>query len=117
MSSVDQQVAHIEQNIHEAKEAISIGDALARLFANRDFKKIVLDGFFREEAVRLVHLLADPNMQTAEKQKAILEDMRAIGAFREYLRFTETKAAMARKSLAFSEEALSELTQGDSNGG
>lgn len=117
MTSQNRQIAQIEQSIEEAKGDIANGEALVRLFANRDFKKVVLDGYFREEAIRLVHLLADPNMQDAEKQTAILGEMKAIGTFRGHLQLIEQKAAMARKSLAYSEEALNELTQeqGDSD--
>jgi hypothetical protein len=113
MSSLDSQVAQIEQNIKEAAEQVATGSALARLFVNRDFKKVVLEGYFREESIRLVHLLADPNMQTAEKQTAIVNEMRAVGAFREYLRMVEHKASLASKSIAFDEETLAELTQGE----
>ena len=115
MSSVDQQVAQVEQSIQQAKEDISLGDALGRLFANRDFKKVVLDGFFKEEAVRLVHLMADPNMQDPTKQESIITQMRSIGSAREYLRTIEHKASMARKSIAFDEDTLAELTQGDNH--
>lgn len=119
MTSVDRQIADIEQSIEQAKGDIAFGDALARLFANRDFKKVVLDGFLREEAVRLVHLLADPNMQSEDKQTAVIGEIKAIGCFRSYLQMIEHKSSMARKSLHYSEEVLAELSQeqGESNVG
>lgn len=110
MTSHDRQIAQIEQSIEQSKADLALGNALARLFENRDFKKVVLDGYFKDEAIRLVHLLVDPNMQDAEKQNAILSEMRGIGSLRSYFHLLEHKSAMAIKSIPYSEETLAELT-------
>jgi len=114
--SKEQQIQEIEQSIQGARITVELGNALARLHSNRDFKKVVLDGYFRDEAVRLVHLLSDPNMQTPDKQATILSDIRSIGALGSFFKTLEFRADLARKSIVFDEQTRDELTQGEEDG-
>ena len=86
-----------------------LGDALARLRGNRDFKKVILEGFFEQEAVRLVHLKADSNMQSPESQKSILTQLDAIGTLAQYLRTVDMRANLAKKSIEYDEQTLEEI--------
>ena len=99
----------IESNIREAKKLVEFGASLERLQANRDFKKVILDGYFAEEAIRLVHLKSDPNMQSADSQKAIIAQMDSIGAVRQYLDISLHRARMALKAISSDEETLDEI--------
>ena len=49
----------IERDIKEARKHVELGDSLERLLNNRDFKKVIVEGYFEKEAARLVHLKAD----------------------------------------------------------
>ena len=102
-------VQQIELNIKESRKVADLGDALARLKTNRDFKKVILEGFFEQEAIRLVHLKADTNMQSAESQKAILTQLDAVGALAQYFRTLEFRASLANKSIQFDEQTRDEL--------
>ena len=82
--SNDTEVAALERGIAQAKEAVESGQALVRLRANRDFRRLITDGYFSAEAIRLVHLKADPAMQTEPRQKAILSQIDAIGTLHAY---------------------------------
>lgn len=104
----------LEQNIKTAKGFVEAGNALERLRSNRDFKKVVVEGFFEKEAVRLVHLKADPSMQSEASQKSILAQIDAIGAFSQYLSNVEQFARMAKKSIADDEQARDEILAEDS---
>lgn len=103
------QIAEIEMNITEAKKFVAEGNSLVRLLSNRDFKKIVLEGYFEKEAVRLVHLKADHNMQSPENQAAIMTQIDAIGSLTHYFRTLRHNANMAEKAISESEETLDEL--------
>ena len=105
----NQAIQAIDRNIKEAKATLEIGNALERLRGNKDFKKIVMEGYFRDEAVRLVHLKSDPSMQTPEYQKSIITQMDAIGALNQYFTTLVHQAGLAAKSIASDEEALEEL--------
>lgn len=76
---------------------MELGNALERLFNNRDFKNIVLKGYLEQEAVRLVHLKAAPAMDSPAKQAAVVRDIDAIGAFSGYLNEIARQAELGRK--------------------
>ena len=105
----DYDLETIELSIKAAKENIALSKSVQRLQKNRDFKSVVLEGFFEREAVRLVLLKADPAMQSAEDQKAIVQQMDAIGAFRQYLGACLHLGRMAEKALEDDEETRAEL--------
>lgn len=104
-------VEEIELNIKEAQKIVDTGNSLERLLNNRDFKKVVLEGYFSEEAVRLVHLKADPSMQTPEKQESIIKQMDAIGSINSYFTTIKHKAMLASKAITADEETREELLQ------
>ncbi len=101
--------AAIEKNIREARKAVEFGNALERLKANKDFKKVFTEGYFEQEAVRLVHLKADPAMQSVDSQKSIVSQMDAIGAVRQYLDTGLRIAALAARQISADEETLEEI--------
>lgn len=105
----EQMIEEIELNIQEAKKIVELGDALERLISNRDFDKVFTDGYLREEAIRLVHLKGDPNLQDAESQKMILGQMDAIGNFTSYIQKVRHAANTARKAIEADEETREEL--------
>lgn len=99
----------LEQNIDRAKQYVSLGTSLERLVSNRDFKKVILEGFFEKEAIRLVHLKSHPDYQTAELQKAIEVQMDSIGTLSQYFTTVQSNAAIAAKTLEDDEATRDEL--------
>ena len=89
----------IDKQIEQAKELVELGKAMERLRSNREFKKVIIDGYLSAEAVRLVHLKADPNMQKPESQAAIVKQMDAIGSFAEYMTVLIQQASLAQKAV------------------
>ena len=104
-------IQQIESNIQRAKKVVEFGDAIGRLRNNRDFKKVILEGYFEDEAVRLVHLKADANMQSAESQRSIVNQMDAIGALSQYLQTQLRLVDMAVNSIAADEQTRDELLE------
>lgn len=102
-------VRQLEQNIREAKEILEIDKALQRLTQNQDFKKVIKQGYFEKEAVRLVHLKADPQMQTEASQKSIVAQIDAIGGLLSYFRTLGFNAMQAEKAIEADEVARDEL--------
>lgn len=102
-------VQQIEQNIREAKEILGIHAALVRLESNKDFRKVIKEGYLEREAIRLVHLKADPAYQTPERQAAILGDITAIGGLLQYFRTVAHNAAQAVKAIEADEAELEEI--------
>lgn len=101
---MSQELLLLDKRIDQAKQTIELGKALDRLRNNKDFKKVFGELYFREEAVRLVTLLGDPNMQTPDKQQDILGQMQAIGRVGDFLRVLEHRVMLAEGELIADEE-------------
>jgi hypothetical protein len=99
----------LENNIKTAKGFVDTGKALERLRSNRDFKEVFIKGYLEKEAIRLVHLKADPSMQTPERQASIVRQIDAIGCVSEFMSNTEHFARLASKSIADDEATRDEL--------
>lgn len=104
-----EQIERIEANIREARETVKVSDALVRLRGNKDFKEVVLSGYFEKEAVRLVHLKADPSMESDTSQKSIIAQMDAIGCFSQYLTTVVQLGNLAHKQIHSDEAMVEEL--------
>ena len=104
-----QQIQEIELNMKHGQNLVDQGNALERLRSNKDFKQVVLNSYFQQEAVRLVQLKADPNMQTADKQASIIKQIDAIGSVAQYFQTLSQLASMARKAMEADEEMRDEL--------
>lgn len=93
----------IDKQIDQAKELVEFGKAMERLRSNREFKKVIIEGYLSDEAVRLVHLKADPGMQRLESQAAIIKQMDAIGSFASYMNTVMQQASLAEKAVETAE--------------
>lgn len=102
-------IKSIELNIVQAKKIEEVGNALERLKANKDFKRVVIEGYFEQEAVRLVHLKSDPSFQTEQLQQSIISQIDAIGNLSQYFQTLRHKASLANKAIEADEETRDEL--------
>ena len=103
------ELQHLEVIIKQAQKMVDLGDALERLRNNKDFKKVIGEGYFEQEAIRLVHLMSDSAMQSPELQTAIHKQMIAVGVFRDYLETLAIRAGMARRSVEADEATRDEI--------
>jgi hypothetical protein len=105
----------LEANIKQAKDEIELGNALDRLLSNRDFKKVVLNGYFEKEAVNLVHAKAALAFEDNGAHESIVRQIDAIGSFSKYLKGIAETAKLARKSIEADEQTRDELLNEDMN--
>lgn len=99
----------LELNIKAAKKTAELGKSLDRLSRNRDFKNLILEGYFEKEAIRLVTLKGDPNMQDDESQRSLIKQMDAIGGLRQYMSAVVQLSRMAEKALIEDEETREQI--------
>lgn len=102
-------IHEVEVSLEQADLQIAMSDAVARLEQNRDFQEIVLGHYFRDEAVRLVHMKGDPQMQREDRQANLLTAMDAIPAFRHFLERITDAGAQARVAKEDYHSTLDEL--------
>jgi hypothetical protein len=102
----------IEASITENRQYLSLYEAFERLQENRDFKTVIQNGYLKDEAVRLVHLKADPNMQTPERQEAILGGINGIGQLLSFFNAMRFNANQAKKAIEAGEEQIRDIESG-----
>lgn len=83
--NLEQVEQDIEISIEAAKSAVERKNKLEKLFDLPEFKEIFEEGYFRDEAARLVGLLTDPEFASDERQNEIRNDMLGVSATRQYL--------------------------------
>ena len=98
MSEQRTDLEQIEISIEEAKKLIDTADALSRLHKNKDFIKVIVEGYFKEESARAVLLRADPEMASDSLQKQVNDIITSIGGLHSYFHKTFGLAGMARES-------------------
>lgn len=103
------EIERLEHSTQKAKEHLDLGNALERLLNNRDFKAVIQHGYFEQEAIRLVHLKADPAMDRPDKQACILRDIDAIGTLAGYLNEIKRRADLAKREIEDNDLMLDEL--------
>lgn len=100
MSDIEQ----IEIGIKEIKELIEKKNAVSRLMANRDFKKVFVEGYFKEEPSRLVGLLAEPS--AAQYREEIIRSMDGVAQAKLFIRTIVQMGNTAERELAEHEQLL-----------
>lgn len=106
-----EQIQALQDSIVNDQKHVDLASSLSRLVGNKDFIKVVKEGYFNKEAIRLVHLKSDPSMQTPERQASILRDIDAIGSFRGFLDLIDSRGAQARRAIDTAEEQIVEIEQ------
>ena len=111
--NTEDQIKQIDRNIEAAKATLELSGALERLLTNRDFRKVIAEGYLTQEAVRLVKIKGEPAMQTSEKQAAILRDIDSIGSLHQYFNTIFMQGGIAEKQIGADEEMRVELLAGE----
>ena len=107
--NLEQVEQDIEISIEAARGAVERKNMLDRLFVNPDFKAIFEDGYFKDEAARLVGLLTDPEFSAVDRQTEIRNDMLGISATRQYLMNVHRLGKNLELQIAASERELEGL--------
>ena len=99
----------IEITIEDAKALIENRERLLRLGKNRDFKALIVEGYFKEEAARLVQ---DKPYSNSDAMREDMErNIDAIGYFRMYLNAIDQQGMTASRSLLDHEATRTEILE------
>jgi hypothetical protein len=88
----------------DAEKAVKFGEAMERLLVNRDFKKVFIDGYFKNEAARLATAITNYEMQDELNQREIEGQFRAIGHMQNYILEIKKKTSIMRDAIKEAEE-------------
>ena len=110
---IEEKIEQIEISMGKAKKDINLMKALDRLGSNPDFKEVILDGYFCEEAQRLVMLKSHPSTQDAESQLSIIRGIDSIGILRQFFLARIQEGRLAEKAIEEDEETIEDLRRED----
>lgn len=114
MSEVSQ-VTALEQQREQTKNQVERRDMALRLYENRDFRALILDGFCRDECARYVQQSANPALdKTARKDS--LRFAQAAGAVKAFLSIVCQQGDISARNLADIDEALAEARAEEDQG-
>ena len=88
-------------NSMTTEEAVAINyyndraESLNRLYEDKDFQKVILEGYFKDEAVRLSGLLAHDEIRRQNLRPEIMEKLVAISNLQDYFRTIHNMAVPA----------------------
>lgn len=100
-------IQEIEITIEHAKKMVERRDAARKLASNREFRKLVMEGYFIDEAARLASISADPLMKSSRDE--IILSIQGISTFKQFLQNIIRMGDVAANELREHEEALEEL--------
>jgi DNA-binding GntR family transcriptional regulator len=104
-------IEEVEVSIEEVKKLVERKNAAKKLASNREFRKLILEGYFVDEAARLAGLSADP---LHEKHRGeIILGIQGISLLRQYLQTIIRMGDIAEAELKEHQETLDELREMD----
>lgn len=104
-------INQVELSIEEARRKMELANAALRLTENSDFKTIVMNGYTRDEAVRLVNTLNEVGFE--ESQPHIKRMLESISDFNRYMRQIIREGNLAKVAILDHENTLDELRAED----
>jgi hypothetical protein len=113
---IEQDINQIELDIETARKAIKKMEALDRLFRNKDFKDVISEGYFKDEASRCVLLKGDLNVNE-ETRDHCDRMINGIGLLRGYFQQVNYFGQQAKAAMEDYEETREELLQEQLTGG
>lgn len=105
----ENEAQEIEISIEELKSKIALADHLEELGKNTAFKALIDQGYFENEAIKLVALTAHPLNEV--HQKSLQNKMLGISSLKIYLSNVYNEGQSAKAALAEYEQELDVANQ------
>jgi len=102
------QLHNVEIEIDVAKELIAVRDSYVKLSDNKFFKEVILEGYFKKEAARLVMAKSNPNLDEA-MQKNLDNKILGVGGLVQYFNEILRVGDMAQEALGQQEQTREEI--------
>lgn len=101
----------LEVSIEEAKKMVDLRDQALRLTDNREFRNVILNGYLKEEAIRLSEISA--MSQLKDSRDEIFLEIQGISLFHQYMRQVISRGDVAEQEIREQYETLDELRAGE----
>lgn len=91
----------IEVTVESFRAAVERKNQLYKLLQDENFKGLVLEGYIKEESVRLTKTLGDASIRANDRAfNSTVDELKAIGLFDNHLRTIEQMGNHAEQQLA-----------------
>lgn len=110
MSEVETVVEQLRQHQADQKTLVDARDLAIALSTNREFKKLILDGFCTTEAARYVQESCDPMLTPAQRADA-LALAQASGHLKRFLSLTITIGNTAARSIQEADDYIANILE------
>jgi len=107
--NTEEQLDYLDANMAEAKHFIDVKNSLLKLQKNKDFKKVVIEYYFKEEAARLV-MAKSSNLDEAQ-QLTIDKMIYGVGSIAKFFDSVLQRGVQAEQSLSEDEESKASILQ------
>ena len=101
-------IEQAEMTLEDAKQIVKTGRLTEQLASHSGFRKIILEGYFKEEAARLATCFSDPLLN--EKARLDIQNaIHGIGALRRYLQRLVSEGQIAASSITDYENEIAAM--------
>ena len=107
--NTEEQLDYLDAKMAEAKHFIDVKNSLLKLQKNKDFKKVVIEYYFKEEAARLV-MAKSSNLDEAQ-QLTIDKMIYGVGSIAKFFDSVLQRGVQAEQSLSEDEESKASILQ------
>lgn len=103
----EDQAATVEITMVEARKMVERREKLNKLFSNREFRSLILEGYMKDEPARLAKLMGDST--NARLRDEIVLELTAIGKFDEFMRTIVALGNQAEETLQDHADYLNDI--------
>lgn len=99
----------VELTIEEAQKKVDRAESLRKLHGNREFKRIILEGYFEAEAQRLIGCIGNSAPTLKAQRDEMLLELQAISKLKEYFGSILREGREMEQSIREHNEMLAEM--------
>lgn len=110
---IDNILEQIEESNKRSQVQVDLLDSLVALQKNKDFNKVINEGYLLHEAANKVRCLASPALQGEQEQKEIMNALQGIGHLAQYFSAIYNMGNAAAKSIKDADEYREQLLSGE----
>lgn len=65
------EIRNLERQAENARQAVEQRDAIVKLTSLPEFRKLIVEGFCKDECARFTHMSSDPNLSVQDRADAL----------------------------------------------
>ena len=98
----------LQHQIEEARAVVEQRDLMSKLANNHEFRKLIIEGFCRDECARFLHVSTDPNIAEDDRRDA-LGSAQAAGYLKRWMNALIMMGNHAASGIVEMQEMIAEL--------